>query len=322
MQFYFNSVEKNFYITSNRNGSTLLKEISEQYDNLQEYSYAQVFSLLSDDPSIPLYVPFREPMVRFKSGLSVNLYNTVNYKLDHNTDEVLKNYSQFLKYFRARYTDTGSHLSATPNEKYHLYDGHLDHWLWSSMILGAYGYNIKLVPMYNFSGLLLQQFPKALKIINFRDRNNSFDQSTPLYEKIWESYKKGMVDDADINTYWPKQYLKSPEILYSFDNWMGFEKKLFTYYKDNYMQDDNKKLFLRLSLWAFEDPFYFTDAHSPRIQTICRFLLPVIHQYKSPVLRYGDLQNTFRNYESYFNRFRYKKYDLAERATFIKKDIL
>ena len=323
MIFYFDTIKDNFYCVSNRNGSTILKEISVKYPSLKLVSNNEIFENLKQNSSRPIYIPFRDPIVRFRSGLSVNLFNRTGLILNETAgDKELKNYANSIKYLRSSLHYTGTYYSSYPNEFYHLFDSHLDHWLWVAMIIGVYGYNVRLIPMYDLSNHLITNFPQANSIIKNRTRSDSFNKSTPAYDKIWNYYKEVMVDNIELSQYHPKAYITKPEVPYIFDNWMRFETELFNNYKNFHSDTNLRNLFLKLSRKAFEDPFYFTDSLSPKMHTICGTLLPILHDIHDPILDYGNLQDLFRAYDHSSKNVRYKKYELAERAKNKKKDNL
>lgn len=322
MNFYFDTNNNNFYCVSNRNGSTILKEISAAYPSLKVVADDEIFEILKQDFSRPIYIPFRDPVVRFRSGLSVNFFNRTGTVLDQADEKELESYAQSIKYLRSALHYTGTYYSSYPNEFYHLFDSHIDHWLWVAMIIGVYNYNVKLLPMYDLSKHLMTAFPKASSLIKSRSRTDSFDKSKVVYEKIWGYYKSVMIDDVELKDYQPQAYLKKPEISYTFDNWMRFESELFTNYKNFHASLNLRNLFVRLSKKAFEDPFYLTDSLSPKMHTICGRLLPILHKIHEPILDYGNLQDLFRAYDQSSKNVRYKKYEFAERAKFTKKDIL
>lgn len=322
MNFYFDTKNNNFYCVSNRNGSTILKEISDKYPSLKLVADDEIFEILKQDFSRPIYIPFRDPVVRFRSGLSVNFFNRTGIVLDQADEKELESYAQSIKYLRSSLHYTGTYYSSYPNEFYHLFDSHIDHWLWVAMIIGAYNYNVKLIPMYNLSNHLMTAFPQASPLIKSRSRSDSFDKSKSDYDKIWEYYKSVMITNVELKNYQPQSYLKNPEISYTFDNWMRFESELFINYKNFHANLNLRNLFVRLSKKAFEDPFYLTDSLSPKMHTICGRLLPILHNIHEPILDYGNLQDLFRAYDHSSKNVRYKKYELAERAKNKKKDIL
>lgn len=317
MEFYFDTRQKSLYTTSNRNGSTIMKDISAVVPTLCLLHLDEVFELLQQDILIPIYIPFRDPEIRFRSGLSVNFFNLTGKVLDDYTD--VEPWANKVKYLRDTLHDTGTYYSAVPNETYHLFDTHLDHWLWVAMIMGTYGYNVKLLPMYDLTEHLRKNFPDAEKLINNRARSNSFDKSTPLYEKIWGYYKKVMIDEVQLREYKPA-HLNKPEPLYTFDDWMSMEVELFNNYKKFYKERNLRNMFTKMSRRAFEHPFYFSDVLSPRMKTICGTLLPKLHRYHKPLLNYGDMQDLFREYDYACTNIRYKKYHLVKRENTEKKD--
>jgi len=284
---------KAVYMTGLRNGSTLMDEIQEIVgpDRLFQYQYPEeLYRLLSEDRSYKIYMPFRHPMVRFKSALTVNMHNRC--KLDTENIANPENYVFYkvmLKYLDNSVGNDHNIFNWSYHRPYHLFDTHTDHILYKPLIHLAYGFDVHMIPFNKFSEHLLSQFPEAEIIIQKRGRVNSFDTSMPQHERVWEIYKEIFIDN-DPEFY--KDKLPDATTL-TFHLWMRPEIKIFELFMENYQHLNMMKTKCRGLIKHFvETHQYFNDPYSPKFMEIGT-LVPIIERFNHTN---RDLYNTVQHY--------------------------
>lgn len=265
---------KAVYMTGLRNGSTLMEEIKDQVgpDRLFRHQYHEdLIRLISEDRSYKIYMPFRDPMVRFKSALTVNMYNRCG--LDSiNYPDYYKFYKGMLKYLDHSVGNDHNIFNLSYHRPYHLFDTHTDHILYKPLIYLAYGFDVHMIPFNKFSEHLLERFPEAEAVIKKRGRTNSFDTSMPEHERVWEIYKEVFLDNEPI---FYKD--KVPDATtFTFDLWMKPELEIFELLIENYQNVNIIKTKCRGLIKHFvKTNQYFTDPYSPKLMEIGE-LVPMI----------------------------------------------
>lgn len=267
MKFYIDIKQNIAWLTAFRNGSTTLRVLSEKfYKDLIPYEIGDrnFFTYLNDHPGMPIFIVFRDPEVRFRSGLVVNspngYYTTqLNYKKwIVSQKEVLNNLNLYQQ-----------------GKSYHLFDPHLDHILWAPALLSSYGYNVKLIPMNHYTDLLLdkystiyldcKQYCKTNKISE--SDPSSFNESRLESSILWSIYKEIMIND---------------DLSYTFDDWMSLEKKIFDIYNNISIRENFNNFSKDIMSELLSDSHYFKDIQSPRVNQIYRFIHR-LHQYNPPI---------------------------------------
>lgn len=267
-KFYIDKEHNIAWLTSFRNGSTMLENIASLNSNLLIYKFADIklHNYLKENPNAPIYTVFRDPEVRFRSGLKA-----VFHKISNGSD----NYNSLLNYIKnviersMPFRDFGR-MNAVNHRIFYLFDSHLDHTLWAPMTLATYGHNIKLIPMNEYSGYLNCYYPKEYSAKSNNIRSDSFDTSTAAQNALWDSYKEIMFNNNELT---------------AFDQWMSVEKQIFEMYKNNYKQDNIKEISKELMQIAINDPLYFTDIYSTRVDLINR-LLEKLHMDDTETSKY------------------------------------
>lgn len=290
MNLFLDTNENSLYVTTKRNGSTLMTEISTVAPNLQSINLETFADLLVTDKNIKIYAPVRDPIVRFKSGLAVNLYNRSGH-LNVIDNTTLNLYKHMLMYFDNGIIEPGKLLTVYPNRPFHLYDSHCDHWLGTLMLLPCLGSNLVVIPMNKFSEHLKHKFSEGTEFISNRERPDSFNNTKPDYEKLWEVYKKVFVDVKLENTL-------------SYEQWMEPEIKIFkilTAYKDDMLKIKSELLFNDL----LDRKLYFNDLYSPNTHT----MFTIINELSSRGLTTEKLDNFLAHYQTIRDRA-YKVYTI------------
>ena len=276
---YFDPKEKSLYFPSNRNGSSLIDEICHSYNLLQELSLYDALALANDDPNIKIYIPFRDPIVRFKSGLTVNFFRMAPENILQSGSSVRewfptsygKQYISHITYLRDLYSKSigpvyDPYFEICP---YHLYDVHLDHSLYRPLILLLHDYNVQLIPMNKLSEHLAERFVEATPIIG-ANRANTFSANNEDSELLWKMYKEIFVDTIEI----PQN---QKQITWKF--WMDQEVHIFKTFC-TYMNTPNitycaNKLLKNI----YKKGFYFSDRNS-MVYKGTSLLLSDIQQHK------------------------------------------
>lgn len=277
---YFDPKEKSLYFPSNRNGSTLIDKICHSYNLLQELSLYDALALANEDPNIKIYIPFRDPIVRFKSGLTVNFYRMASESILKDRSPIRhllyttsygKQYISHITYLRDLYSKLiepvyDPYFQICP---YHLYDVHLDHSLYRPLILLLHDYNVQLIPMNKLSEHLAARFIEATPIIG-ANRANTFDTNNEDSELLWKMYKEIFVDTIEI----PQN---QKQITWKL--WMDQEVHIFktfcTYIDTPNMTYCANKLLKNI----YKNGFYFADRNS-MVYKGTSFLLSGIQQHK------------------------------------------
>lgn len=310
--FYYNNQENFFYFVTHRNGSTIIQEISGVYPSvITPMTMTECFTFLKQNPNTPIIIPFREPETRFKSGLMINFNRDVSD--DHSIEELLKlNYGETYK-SKIQYMDVMYHntfLSGVARgyrrRPYHLLDIHLDHSLWMPLFLIAYGFNVKLIALSDFSIHLKPLYPLAISFIKARERSNSSTTNRPLALKLWEIYKS-----VYLNPTLPI-YFKDSEERYSmrtlsWKKWMQPEKEIYKIFHV-YKNSENLQTFsVKLLNKLIEDKVYFTDVFSIAMRNQMHFLQN-LHLHIEPIKEFKYMVETHETLLSSFSRLSLREY--------------
>lgn len=285
MDYFLDNREQAIYVTTKRNGSTLLSEICSISENLESIELATLTNILAKNKNIKIYAPIRDPYTRFKSGLSVNLYNRSNGVYDKIDDESLTLFKHMITYFNVSVLDTGKLLSVYPSIPFHLYDLHCDHWLGTLMIFSSLNYDLVTIPMYEFSKHLLDRFPESIDYIKNRERTGSFDSPKIEYEKLYEVYKE--VIDMTL-----------------FEQWMNPEVEIFNIlmsYTGTELNDRSADCLNKL----LNKKIYFNDLYSPNTHT----MFTIVQELSSRGLSTNRLDQFLELYQTIKDRS-YKVYTI------------
>jgi hypothetical protein len=259
---YFDPKEKSLYFPSNRNGSSLIDNICHSYNLLQELSLYDALAIANEDPNIKIYIPFRDPIVRFKSGLTVNFFRMAPENILESGSSIREllptsyssQYASHITYLRDLYSKNiepvyDPYFEICP---YHLYDVHLDHSLYRPLILLLHDYNVQLVPMNKLSEHLAERFVEATPILGV-NRANTFSANNEISKLLWEIYKEIFVDTIEI--------LQNQKQI-TWKLWMDQEVHIFktfcTYIDTPNMTYCANKLLKNI----YKNGFYFSDRNS------------------------------------------------------------
>lgn len=289
MDFFIDTCDQNLYITTKRNGSTLLSEISSVSSRLRSVDLQEAIGLLNKNTKI--YAPIRDPITRFKSGLSVNLYNRTSNQFNIIDDTAVNLYKQMLIYFDNSIVETGKLISIYPSRPYHLYDPHCDHWLGTLLLFSGLGFNLEPVPMNKLSEHLLQRFPEGSDYIKKRERTDSFNKTKPDYEKLYETYKEIFIDKTLSDTM-------------TFDQWMHVELEIFDLLMSYTDKELNEQSFLLLNS-ILDRKVYYNDLYSPNTHT----MFIILQELSQKNLTTEKLDNFLAHYQTIRDRS-YKVYNM------------
>jgi hypothetical protein len=277
---------KAVYMTGLRNGSTLMDEIKEIVgpNRLFRHEFPEdLIKLISNDRSYKIYMPFRNPMIRFKSGLTVNMYNRCGFDtsiIEANVEypEYYILYKGMLRYLDNSYANDHNIFHLNYYRPYHLFDTHIDHLLYKPLIYLAYGFDVHMIPLNKFSDHLYKYFPEAISKIYERGRPDSFDKSSPLHEKVWDVYKEIFVDN-DPEFY---KYKYPEDRTLTFNLWMKPELEIFNLFLENYTNVNLLKTKSRALINHFiKTKQYFKDPYSPKTMEIGT-TVPMLEVYNKP----------------------------------------
>jgi len=290
---------KAVYMTGLRNGSTLMDEIKDIAgpDRMFIHQYPEdLIKLITDDRSYKIYMPFRHPMVRFKSALTVNMHNRCGFDISYiENPEHYGIYKGMLKYLDNSVGNDHNIFNLAYHRPYHLYDTHTDHLLYKPLIYLAYGFDVHLIPFNEFSDHLYKNFPEASEVIKKRGRKDSFDKSIPAHERAWDVYKEVFIDGKPD---FFKDKLPGADS-FTFDSWMKPELEIFNLFVENYKKLNQLKTKCRGLIKHFvETKQYFNDPYSPRTMEMGS-LIPIIETFNKPN---RDLHNYVQSYIGLRNR--------------------
>lgn len=275
MDFFIDKHEPALYVTTKRNGSTLLSEISTVSDNLQRVETPEFVNTITRDRKIPIYAPIRHPMIRFKSGLSVNLYNRSDFKFNVVDENSLNLFRQMLIYFDDCMGESGKLITIHPVRPFHLYDSHCDHWLGRLMIFSSLGFNLRPIKMNEFSEHLESRFSQGIEFVKKRERSSSFDTSSPHHELLWEVYKEVFIERIPDHI---QVMIDNNQTYMTFDQWMKPEIEIFEMFLTYAGSDLHSASHKRLNDYI-DRKIYYNDLYSPNAQATFS-ILENLEKYK------------------------------------------
>lgn len=276
MHFFIDKKHNTSWFTHHKNGSTTLRNLASFDDNsLEQVGLEDFFQFIDknsgQDYQVPVYTIFRNPYVRFRSGLTklanrhqreLGPYRTL-YSKEHNFQYFL----QCAAFFNDK------RPSIIP---YHLYDTHIDHILWMPAIVSVCGYNVKLIPMTDLSALLINMYdPDSVARSDTNIRPNSYNEVNPDSENFWSSYKKIIINGKN-----------SSEQM--FNQWMQTEQDIFDVYEKPDAQANLHLYSQNIVDKLLQDPYYFTDLDSFRFVFLTEILeiLNTTHKLPSNLYHY------------------------------------
>lgn len=304
---YYDNKHNEFYFPFNRNGSTLIFDISNTVNYLKEKELPEALALIERDKNIPIYVPFRDPIVRFKSGLSVNFLRECEEESGNKNITSVPpkdKYKIVLNTLKNLYLNHISHhLLSKFIMPFHLNDVHLDHCLWRPLILLANGYNVKLIPMNKLSDHLHSRFPTTLNLIKERERKNSFNVVRRDTEGLWDIYKEIFID---IPMYKDKFNMQN----INWYLWMRDEQTIFDQFC--LYQDSPNLNFVsgKMILTLLQGKAYFSDTNSVMLPSLM-FMLEEIKKHRELC---PEIQSFHATYAEYI-----RSGTLIQRGDFLEK---
>lgn len=310
MDTIYNHNLKFFYFTSPRNGSSVVKDIATRYPEIKDVGTAKAFSILDAEPYTPIYIPFRDPEVRFKSGLAVNLYRDL-----HKYQDLMEKgpgklitegygavYKHKLEYIDNIASNNMPYISGASRgflrRPFHLFDDHVDHSLRIPFTLILYGYNVKLVYLEDWSSHLKTLYPNAIDLITSRERIKSSTTNNPDVYPLWSIYKSIFVDQKTV----PRPPELKIEESYSlktltWDRWMAPEKKIYKILRQYKDSDNLKEICFRIFKEIINDKVYFTDSFSPSFNKLFT-LINFIHNSKESIPEFFYMLQEIHNFRT------------------------
>lgn len=307
MDTIYNHNLKFFYFTSTRNGSSVVKDIATMYPELEEVNTGRAFSILAAEPNTPIYVPFRDPEVRFKSGLTVNLYRDLHNNpglIEKSPTQLIADgygsvYKNKLEYLDNVISSGTPYMSAASRgflrRPFHLLDDHLDHSFRIPFTLILYGYNIKLISLEDFSLHLKPLYPNATHLIERRERSKSSTTNVPDVYPLWSIYKSIFIDrkhvsgtnNMDANDGYSIKTL-------TWERWMAPEKKIYKILRQYKDSDNLKEMCFRTFKEIINDKVYFTETFSPSFNKLAT-MINFIHNCKEPITEFFYMLQEIHN---------------------------
>jgi len=265
----------------------MLEVISESNGYLQPFHDDAGFRFLKDKKDTPIYITYREPITRFKSGLEI-VYNKFlgekeRYNLSKKHIELFVQQISYLDNVVSMFIPQVSGFPRGVHQRpYHLFDSHIDHSLWRPLLLLAYGYDVRMIPLNEYTDHLLTYYPENKKII-LQDRKNrpsrSFDSNRNIALTLWDSYKQVFIDDEFSHLEnWKIQYIKKDWFskYISWDEWMNPEIQIFNAlhkFKEksnlNLVCKNLLKKLLREKVY-FANPFNLSVVHATSLLKLIR----------------------------------------------------
>lgn len=282
---YHNTNYNVFYYPIYRCGSSVLREISEKFNYLKAYQDDEGFKLIDLNRNSPIYIIYRDPKTRLKSGLQITIKRLLNNILVQRIEEMLDNgydilFERSLSILDNVLSSDIPYISGSWDGKilrpYHLYDVHIDHMLWRPIILKAYGYNVEMIPINEYNDNLAPFHPTAYReILNSHYRPNTFDTNNTDSTRLWDIYKKVFID----NLYYDN---KNCNTIITFESWINEEIKIFDMIEKYRLTTHFKSACEDIIKKLFDDKIYFSNMYSPSVRGINR-LLNIIHKYQKPI---------------------------------------
>jgi hypothetical protein len=289
MDFYYKSDRNIVYVTTTKNGSTLMSNLSKADSSLTYLDTDNAMRVIVKNDA-KIYAPYRHPYPRFISGLEVNFFNNTDFfdgieKGPNFPDkESCKLYKNFVRYIDRAMYSPGTSIGSHYYRAYHLFDQHLDHWLIIPFILVLYNLNVQMVPMHDLTNHLLQVFPKCKEQIIKSERKGSFDQPQEHLIPLWNAYKSVMMKPPPNN---------KPFLLESitFEKWIEPEIRVFNLFNtkltNTTLHYEANKIFEKVA----QNGDYFYDLWSHRNQQMYK-VIRHLHEHVKPLDFFLSLERT------------------------------
>jgi|688.fasta_scaffold02953_15 hypothetical protein len=310
---YHNTKHNIFYYPIFRCGSSILRDISSQYDELVEYHDDEGFKLIDLNRECPIYVIYRDPETRFKSGLQITITRFlpcdippqsryVDQFLDEGHDVSFENAMGFLdNVITTDIPKVSGSWQGKIMRPFHLYDSHIDHMLWKILILKAYDYNVVPLPINKYDSHLAPLYPKAYNdILKSHDRPETFKHNNKRALRLWDIYKKVFIE----NKYFQNK-TQRPHI--SFKEWMDEERKVFATIEKFKSAATFKFACDKMITKLFANKIYFEDMYSPSLERIHE-LLDILHRHKKPLKQFELFHKTYRSISVQTDEFQSGQY--------------
>lgn len=208
---------------AHRTGSSLLHDVSCFVPDMLYISTDQAFQIIKQRPDTPIYITYRDPELRFRSGLQVNIcQDPINSdEISRPTLELISSYIQ-----KIRYLDfcMGVQVAAEINSPdmyptyyrrpYHLYDQHIDHCLWRPYLLLLHGYNVKLMCITEWSGHLLKYYPECAPLIQQHERKDANTAPAEGTNILWDAYYSVFGVPARVATHTWEMWMSQEQLVY------------------------------------------------------------------------------------------------------------
>lgn len=304
---YYNTKSQEFYFPFNRNGSTLIYDISHNVNYLHEKNLDEALAILEENKNLPIYIPYRDPIVRFKSGLSVNFLRECGDETPDFTDVTKSAYHKYkivLMTLRNYFQEHMSHhLLGKFILPFHLADVHIDHCLWRPLTLLVHGYNVKLIPMNELSSHLHKKFPTQINLIKSRERKNSFNTVRKDTDELWDIYKEVFIDIPKYRDKFGMQFV-------DWHIWMRDEQYIFEQFQLYRDSPNLNYAAQKIVTNLIEKKAYFSDTNSSMLPQLM-FMLDEIRKHRD---LFPELELFYNSYSQYI-----RGGTIIQRGDFINK---
>ncbi len=254
---YYNTQHSCIYMMSPRTGSSLMYDISLKDYHLRSIRLETAFQILQGLPDTEVIFVYRDPAVRFKSGLGVvaqgpdatNINATPIENAYHLTTRL-----RSLKNFYAQGLGK-SHFYMLFPVPYHLMDAHLAHILWKPLLMGAHGYNVTMLNIDNLSEHLRKKHAGCESEITRWHRPNSGTCASSDSELLWQAYSDVFLS----NNHFPS-FGSEPQ---TWTQWMIPEESIYMFFKTHGSPDNLQQSCEDHLRTLLENTEYFNDLMSP-----------------------------------------------------------
>lgn len=210
MRIFFDKDKKILFITPYKCASTFIESVAERNNLIDLTLQTTGISLddISSDKNVTIYVTYREPLGRFKSGLKMVQHF---YKKD-----TTRSLSEFEIGCRTlfnvfKYT---SFFDKSNLQPYHLFDSHTMHWMMLIPILYVLDANVKPINIKNISAEIKKHYDNVDDLIDkWQEGLKDSDTLFTIFQEVLKETTK-------------KEYI-------TFDEWMAPEIEIFNYLNDN-----------------------------------------------------------------------------------------
>lgn len=280
MDFYYKADRNVAFVTTTKNGSTLMSNLSKADSSLSYLDIDEAIRVIIQNKT-KIYSPFRHPYPRLISGLEVNFFKNTDFfdGIERGPDfpdkKACELYRNFVRYIdRAMYTP-GTSIGSYYYRPYHLFDQHLDHWLIIPLVLVLYNLDVEMIPMHQLSDHLFQLFPNCEEHIRKSERKGSFDQPKEHLMPLWNAYKTVMNNP-------PTKVDPAMMEFISFEKWLEPEIRVFNLFNtkltNTTLHYEANKIFQKVA----QNGDYFYDLWSHRNQQIYK-VIRILHEYLKPL---------------------------------------